>query len=103
MPDIMLQVSLQELCEQEGITETMVVAVVEHGITQPLAGDEFNEWVFESSSVHWMKKAIRLYHDLELDWVSVAMLIDLLQQRDDLQRENERLKIQLDRFVNNKI
>jgi chaperone modulatory protein CbpM len=99
MPDIVLKISLQELCAQEGITETMVIEVVEHGIAEPLAGNELSDWIFESNSVHWMKKAIRLYHDLDIDWVSIAMVIDLLQQKDDLIRENERLKKQLERFV----
>lgn len=100
MSDVVLKVSLQELCTQEGITETMVVEVVEYGIAEPLAGSDYTDWMFDSSSVHWMKKAIRLYHDLDIDWVSIAMVIDLLQQKDALLRENERLKNQLDRFVN---
>jgi chaperone modulatory protein CbpM len=100
MSDIVLKVSLDELCAQEGITDVMVVEVVEHGIAEPLAGDDASNWIFESSSVHWMKKAIRLYHDLDIDWVSIAMVIDLLQQKESLLRENERLKIQLDRFIN---
>ncbi|MFT7111207.1 MAG: chaperone modulatory protein CbpM [Psychrobacter glaciei] len=100
MSDIVFKVSLQELCVQEGITETLVIEVVEHGIALPLSGDDFNDWMFESSSVHWMKKAIRLYHDLDIDWVSIAMVIDLLQQKDDLKMENEHLKNQLERFVN---
>jgi chaperone modulatory protein CbpM len=100
MSDIVLEVSLQELCIQEGITETMVIEVVEHGIAEPLIGNDINDWVFELNSVHWMKKAIRLYHDLDIDWVSIAIVIDLLQQKDVLLRENERLKMQLDRFVN---
>lgn len=99
MSDILLKVSLHELCTQEGITETIVVEVVEHGIVEPLEGKDFNDWVFESSSVHWMKKAIRLYHDLDIDWVSIAMVIDLLQQKDSLLRENECLKTQIGRFV----
>ncbi|MBL7002564.1 MAG: chaperone modulator CbpM [Gammaproteobacteria bacterium] len=98
MSDIVFKISLQELCEQEGITETIVFKVVEHGIAEPLEG---NDWMFESSSVHWMKKAIRLYHDLDIDWVSIAMIIDLLQQNDALLRKNERLKNQLNRFINN--
>jgi chaperone modulatory protein CbpM len=100
MPNIVLKISLQELCAQEGITETMVIEVVEHGIAEPLTGDDYNDWIFESDSVHWMKKAIRLYHDLDIDWVSISMVIDLLQQKDALLKENERLKSQLDRFVN---
>ncbi|SIS60183.1 chaperone modulator CbpM [Neptunomonas antarctica] len=101
MSDIELEVSLQELCVQEGITETMLIEVVEYGIAEPLAGNDVNDWIFELNSVYWMKKAIRLYHDLDIDWVSIAIVIDLLQQKDALLKENERLKQQLDRFVNN--
>jgi chaperone modulatory protein CbpM len=100
MPDIVLNISLQELCTQEGINETMVIEVVEHGIAEPLSGDNCNDWMFESSSVHWMKKAIRLYHDLDIDWVSIALVIDLLQQNDALIRDNKRLSNQLNRFIN---
>ncbi|WP_417222974.1 chaperone modulator CbpM [Amphritea sp.] len=100
MSDIVLRVSLQELCVQEGITETMVIEVVEHGIAAPSAGQDTNDWMFELNSVHWMKKAIRLYHDLDIDWVSIAIVIDLLKQKDALLRENQCLKMQLDRFVN---
>nr|WP_320135020.1 chaperone modulator CbpM [uncultured Amphritea sp.] len=99
MSDIVLKVSLQELCVQEGITETMVLEVVEHGIAEPFAGQDANDWIFELNSVHWMKKAIRLYHDLDIDWVSIAIVIDLLKQKDALLRENACLKNQLDRFV----
>ncbi|MDO6563148.1 chaperone modulator CbpM [Amphritea sp. 1_MG-2023] len=99
MSDIVLKVSLQELCVQEGITETMLIEVVEHGIVEPYEGQDSDEWMFELSSVHWMKKAIRLYHDLDIDWVSIAIVIDLLKQKDALLRENECLKKQLERFV----
>lgn len=100
MSDIMLKVSVQELCVQEGINETMLIEVVEHGIAEPLVGYGLHDWMFELNSVHWMKKAIRLHHDLEIDWVSVALVIDLLKQKDSLLRENQCLKMQLDRFVN---
>lgn len=99
MSEMILKISLQELCIQEGINESLVVEVVEHGIAEPLEGTCCNDWVFESTSVHWMKKAIRLYHDLDIDWVSIALVIDLLQQKDALVRENERLKCQLERFI----
>ena len=100
MSDIVSKVSLQELCAQEGVTETIVIEVVEHGIAEPLAGNDFNDWIFKCGSVHWMKKAIRLHHDLDIDWVSIAMVIDLLQQKEALLKENEHLKKQLHRFVN---
>ena len=67
MSNIVLRVSVQELSAQEGIDESLVVEVVEHGIAEPLLDNNFDGWEFELSSVHWMKKAIRLYHDLDID------------------------------------
>jgi chaperone modulatory protein CbpM len=94
-----LQISIREFCECEGIPEGLVVTVVEHGIARPLSGGEAPEWVFDTASAGWIRKAIRLRRDLEVDWVAVAMVIDLLQQREQLQLENRRLRQRLRRFA----
>ena len=94
-----LQISIREFCECEGVSERLVVAVVEHGIARPLSGRKAPEWVFDTASAGWIRKAIRLRQDLEVDWVAVAMVIDLLQQREQLQLENRRLRQRLQRFA----
>ena len=94
-----LQISIREFCELEGISERVVVTVVEHGIVRPVSGGETPEWVFDTASARWIRKAIRLRRDLEVDWVAVAMVIDLLQQREQLQLENRRLRARLRRFA----
>ncbi len=58
-----------------------------------------SDWEFETASVYWIKKAVRLHQDLEIDWLAVALLIDLIQQRDSLQREKEFFQQQLKRFT----
>lgn len=55
--------------------------------------------MFETASVYWIKKAVRLHQDLEIDWLAVALLIDLIQQRDALQKENAFFQQQLSRFT----
>ena len=92
-------VSLSELCQLEGIESDIVMEIVEYGIVEPIEGSCAENWIFEMSSVHWIKKALRLYQDLEIDWVAVALLIDLMQQRESLQRENLRFQQQLQRFI----
>jgi chaperone modulatory protein CbpM len=57
------------------------------------------DWVFDASSVHWLQKAVRLQHDLDIDWVAVAMVIDLLKKNEALQRQNECFQQQLKRFL----
>ena len=46
-----------------------------------------------------MQRAIRLHRELDIDWVAVAMLIDLLRERDRLQNENQVLRQRLGRFL----
>jgi chaperone modulatory protein CbpM len=42
---------------------------------------------------------VRLQHDLDIDWVAVAMVIDLLKKNEALQRQNECFQQQLKRFL----
>ena len=58
-----------------------------------------DDWSFDAGSAHWMQRAIRLHRDLEIDWVAVAMLIDLLREREKLHRENRALRQRLGRFL----
>jgi len=99
MTDIVLSVSLHELCQYEGLSEQLIVEVVDHGIAQPVAGSNVVDWVFDATGVHWLQKAVRLHYDLEIDWIAVAMVIDLLQKNEALRRENECIEQQLKRFL----
>jgi len=99
MTDIVLGVSLHELCQCEGLTEQLIIEVVDHGIAQPFAGISVVDWVFDATSVHWLHKAVRLHYDLEIDWIAVAMVIDLLRKNEALRRENECIERQLKRFL----
>ena len=99
MTDISLSLPLEELCQLERIDPEIIIEIVEYDIAQPLTGEKFDDWVFDTTSVHWIKKAVRLHLDLEIDWVAVALVIDLMQQKESLLRENERVQCQLKRFV----
>jgi chaperone modulatory protein CbpM len=99
MTEIVLSISLHELCQYEELTEQLIIEVVDHGIAKPVAGKDFPDWVFDAASVHWLRKAARLHCDLEIDWIAVAMVIDLLQRNEMLQRQNRSYKQQLKRFV----
>ena len=81
MTDLVLSVSVTGLCQYEGLSEQIIVEVVEHGIAQPVAGRDVVDWVFDPTSVPWLRKAVRLHTDLDIDWVAVAMVIELLQKK----------------------
>lgn len=99
MTELVLGISLRELCQYEGLSQQIIVEVVEHGIAQPVAGRDAGEWVFDTTSVHWLRKAVRLHSDLDIDWIAVAMVIDLLQKNEALQRQNQCFEQQLKRFL----
>lgn len=98
MTEIIFQISCHELCQYEGITEDIIVEAVDSGITQPVAGEEVADWVFDTVSVYWLQKAVRLHYDFEIDWIVVGMLIDLMQEKEALRKQNETFEQQLKRF-----
>ena len=99
MSSAILHVSISELCERESVSHSLVVELVDHDIARPIEGTSAQKWVFDATGAHWVKKAIRLHRDLELDWIAVAVLIDLLRQKEQLQGENRLLKQRLQRFL----
>lgn len=94
-----VRVSVAELCEREGVTATLVVELVELEIARPVAGDRAENWVFDATGARWLEKALRLHRELELDWVAIGVLVDLMRQRDQLLRENAGLRRRLARFL----
>ncbi|MEQ8516632.1 MAG: chaperone modulator CbpM [Chromatocurvus sp.] len=98
MSTTVMRITVSELCERDGLSRSMLVQLVDHEIARPLAGESPEDWVFDISSAHWMRRAMRLRRDLDIDWIAVAMLVDLLRERESLQRENTCLRQRLDRF-----
>lgn len=99
MTEMVLSMSLRELCQCAGCNEQIIVEIVEHGIAQPVTGSQVLDWEFDTTSVYWLRKAVRLHADLEIDWVAVAMVIDLLRQNEALQKRNQSFEQQLKRFL----
>lgn len=98
MAELVLSVSTQELCQYQELSQHLIVEIVEHGIAQPVEGKDVVDWVFDISSVRWLKKAVRLHYDLELDWIAIATVIELLQDNESLRKKNQCLEQQLKRF-----
>jgi chaperone modulatory protein CbpM len=91
--------ALDELCLSIGIHQDTIIEVVEYGIATPLEGNTLSEWVFDLESAHWIKKAIKLNQQLQIDWVATAMVIELMRQKQQLENENTQLKTRLNRLL----
>lgn len=99
MTNITLHMALDELCLSIGIHQDTIIEVVEYGIATPLEGNTLSEWVFDLESAHWIKKAIKLNQQLQIDWVATAMVIELMRQKQQLENENTQLKTRLNRLL----
>jgi chaperone modulatory protein CbpM len=75
-----------ELCRFCDADETWVTELVENGVLDP-EGATFKEWHFRGVNIVRAKKARRLQRDLGINAPGIAMILDLLQEREMLMRE----------------
>lgn len=99
MTNITLRIHLDELCLSADISQEAIIEVVEYDIVTPLEGDTLSEWVFDLESAHWIKKAIKLNQQLQIDWLATAMVIELMKKQQELIKENKQLKVRLSRLL----
>lgn len=92
-----IHITLQEVCSNTGLSRETVIDIVDHGIVEP-QGEMPEQWLFDDQCLCIVQRARRLQQDLELDWQGIAMIIELLEQRDRLLYENEALLRRLQRF-----
>lgn len=83
--DIVDALSLQDLCRFCHADETWVVDLVEHGVLEPM-GSASGNWRFVGTSIARAKKARRLNRDLGINTAGVALVLDLLEERDTILR-----------------
>lgn len=77
--------SLEDLCRFCQADEAWVVELVEEGALEP-AGSSPRHWVFEGVAIARAKRARRLNRDLGINAAGVALVLDLLEERDQMMR-----------------
>ncbi|MGB6136092.1 MAG: chaperone modulator CbpM, partial [Shewanella sp.] len=90
--------SSDELCECSEISSALLLELVEHSIVIPQEGEVIEQWQFSIDNLHQVKKATRIQRDLALEWSGIGLILQLLDERDQLENEVHRLKQQLSRF-----
>lgn len=93
----MLVITTQELCQRIDLNTETLVEIVEHGIVEP-QGAEPEQWTFDLNYLHTVRRAARLHRDLGIDWEGIALVLDLLEERERLRNENRMLQRRLRRF-----
>ena len=74
-----------ELCRFCDADETWVTELVEYGVLEP-QGNSFAEWHFHGVNIVRAKKARRLQRDLGINTPGIALVLDLLNERQELLR-----------------
>lgn len=86
--------SLEDLLLRTHLDERFVIECVEHGVAHA-SGHEAVAWRFSMTAILRLQKAWRLHRDLELQINSLALVLDLLEERDQLQQEIADLRYRL--------
>lgn len=74
--------TLREFCHVCGVHTELVLEMVEEGVIEP-RGLRPDEWVFQGRALIRAQTALRLVHDLRINWPGAALALDLLE---DLER-----------------
>lgn len=89
--DVIDSLTLADLCRFCEANEAWVVELVEHGVIEP-EGSTLQKWRFCGVSIVRAKKARRLHRDLGINTQGIALVLDLLQERDELLRKLARFE-----------
>jgi chaperone modulatory protein CbpM len=97
--DYVMNLRLVDACHALELASTQVLEIVEHGIIIPV-GETPEDWLFDLQMISTARRAMRLQRDLQLEWSAVALVLELIEERDRLRAENAMLQRQLQRFLN---
>jgi chaperone modulatory protein CbpM len=84
--EVIETLTLTELSAFCHVQADWVTSLLEYGVLDPLGGDAA-DWRFSPPNVLRARKARRLTHDLGLNLAGVALVLDLIEERDALARK----------------
>ena len=90
-------VSLVELAECSGLTESELRDLVELGALEPVDADAA-QWRFAARCISSARAASRLRNDFELDSQGLALVLSLLERVEELESALQRLNARLPRM-----
>ena len=91
-------VTLVELSECSGLSESELRELVEIGALEPLDADA-SDWGFGAKCIVAARAASRLRKDFELDTHGLAVVLSLLERVQELETELQRLHARLPRML----
>jgi chaperone modulatory protein CbpM len=83
------EVTLEELCECCRVEQSVIIALVEEGIVEPMA-EKVQPWRFSATTLPRVVRALRLQRDLELNLAGVAFALELISEIESLRNRLKR-------------
>jgi chaperone modulatory protein CbpM len=83
--DESLELDFAEFCEVCQASEEFVIELVSEGVIEP-RGEARAHWRFAGRSLHRAQVARRLRDDLQVNLPGIALVLDLLEEIEALQR-----------------
>jgi chaperone modulatory protein CbpM len=78
--------TVEELCQRIALERQFVEQCVEQGIAE-VVGASAADWIFTTSAILRIRKAWRLHRDLDIQVSNLALVLELLDERDLLQQQ----------------
>lgn len=75
--------TLGELCKFCHVGQDWIETLVEHGVLEPY-GPDVTDWRFDPVNVARARKSQRLVQDFGLNAAGLALVLDLMDERDEL-------------------
>ena len=98
LPELILDespaIGLEDLTRLCGVSAELLILLVGEGLLAPL-GQSPADWRFDGHQIRRIRRALRLSHDLELDWPATALALDLLDEIRHLRQRIHCLELQL--------
>ena len=88
------ELSLAELCELSGLSESDMRVLIDFGAIAP-ADPDASEWTFSSERLVVARSASRLRRDFDLDPQGLALAVALLERVRDLEAQLRRLRARM--------
>lgn len=95
---LIVRLTLEEVCEAADLPTEVLIEIVEEGVLEP-KGNTPEEWTFDATMLSIVKRATRLHRDFDIEWTSIPLLLDMLNEMEQLRSENKLLKQRLNRFL----
>ncbi|MCD2449446.1 chaperone modulator CbpM [Methylicorpusculum oleiharenae] len=78
--------TLGQLCKACGTNADMIISLVEESIIEP-SGENIHEWLFSGANLVRARFALRLQRDLGINLAGIALVLDLMEEREMLRAQ----------------